>query len=51
MSELRASLRCWLHSLWCMWRGNLRYDGWDIAGARVVIACTCGRVFWLREAS
>lgn len=44
----RAYLAWWFHSWRCMWKGNLGIFGYDNQDKLVMIACSCGRDFWVQ---
>jgi hypothetical protein len=46
MSEMRAILVRWFHLIWHMWRGDVGIDGFNRRQERILVACTCGKVFW-----
>lgn len=49
VSVVRGYATWWLHSWWCMWKGGLGAFGYDQQGKLVMIACTCGCVFWVQS--
>lgn len=46
---VRAYAAWWFHSCRCMWKGHLGVFGYDKRDALILIACTCGRMFWVRS--
>lgn len=48
MRRLYAHFRRWKHLLRSMWKGHCGLDAFDHRGRIIVLACSCGRVFWIR---
>jgi hypothetical protein len=46
---VEARAKRWFHLWRCMWTGGIAFTGYNDRKEVVIVACTCGRVFWTGE--